>query len=136
MNSSGASRNSEDSSANSDTGVKIVDSGVVTSTGHLIAENDSCLPTMGIFVQTIIGKDFEAKMDSQIRTILNKQGHSVDQLIALVLKKKKILKHLACHQRNYKGFCNLVNNVVQVPKGGDENFFGKDCVWIIVPITY
>jgi len=134
VNSSGASRNSEDSSVNSDTGVKIVDSGVVTNTGHLIAGNDSCSPTMGIFVQAIIGKDFEAKMDSQIRTVLNKQGHSVDQLIALGAKKKKILQHLAYHQRDYKGFCNLENNVVQVPKGGHEKFFDEDCVWIVVPI--
>ena len=139
VNSSGASRNSQDSSVNSDTGVKIVDSGVVTNTGHLIAGNDSCSPTMGIFVQAIIGQDFEAKMDSQIRTVLmNKQGHSVDQLIALTAalraKKKKILQHLAYHQRDYKGFCNLENNVVQVPKGGHEKFFDKDCVWIVVPI--
>jgi len=138
-NTSGASRNSKDSFVNSDTGVKIVDSGVVTNTGHLIAGNDSCSPTMGIFVQTIIGKDFEAEMDSQIRTVLNKQGHSVDQLIvdqliALGAKKKKILQHLAYHQRNYKGFCNLENNVVQVPKGGHEKFFDEDCVWIVVPI--
>lgn len=130
--SSGTGRTSEDSSVNSGTGVKIVDTGVATSTGHLIAGNDSCSPTMGIFVQAIIGKDFEATMDSQIRILLKNQGLSDDekynQCAALTAKKKKILQNLAY------GFCNLENNVVQVPKGGHEKFFDEDCAWITVPI--
>lgn len=73
VNGSGASRDSKYSSMNSDTGVEIVDSGVVTNTGHLIVGNNSCSPTMGIFVQAIIGEDFEATMDSLVRTSLDEQ---------------------------------------------------------------
>jgi hypothetical protein len=128
--SNGRSRKSGDTDASAP-GVKLINAGTVTSAGHLLAGNDSCSPTMGIFVQAIIGKDFEAVMNRQIRTAARDDIENLEPLIA---KKKKILQQLAYHQRAFKGFCNLVNNLVQVPKGGHEMFFDKVCDWIIVPI--
>jgi len=133
QSSSGLSRSkSGESSTNVESGVKIIDVGTLTNTGHLLAGNNSCSPTTGMFVQAIVGVNFEAEMDVHIKTAMKKED--IEEVTRLVAKKKKVLQNLACHQRDYKGFCNLPNNLMQVPKGGHEYFFDQSCEWIIVPI--
>jgi len=128
QSSSGLSRSSGEPT-DADSFAKMVDAGTVTNVAHLLAGNKTCSPTMGIFTQTIIGYDFEGEMDRQIEKA---EGNSTK--IALIEKRKKILQNLAFHQREYKGFCNLPNNMIAVPKGGHEKFFDTDCDWIIAPI--
>ncbi|CAB9516445.1 expressed unknown protein [Seminavis robusta] len=137
QSSSGLSRSSKSGSeAATDPGVKMIDIGTVTNAAHLLAGNNSCSPTMGIFVQAIIGCDLEAKTNEQIRAaaVLVARGGDTRRLGDLVAKQKKVLQNLAYHQRHYKGFCNIANNLIQVPKGGHEKFFDIDCDWVIAPI--
>lgn len=137
QSSSGLSRSSRSGSeAATDPGVKMIDIGTVTNAAHLLAGNNSCSPTMGIFVQAIIGCDLEAKTNEHIRAAaaLVARGGDTRRLADLVAKQKKVLQNLAYHRRHYKGFCNIANNLIQVPKGGHEKFFDIDCDWVIAPI--
>lgn len=137
QSSSGLSRSSRSGSqAATDPGVKMIDIGTVTNAAHLLAGNNSCSPTMGIFVQAIIGCDLEAKTNEHIRAAVASfaKGGDTRRLEDLVAKRKKVLQNLAYHRRHYKGFCNIANNLIQVPKGGHEKFFDIDCDWVIAPI--
>ena len=118
-------------------GVCLIESGTETNTAHLLAGNVTCSPTVGILAQPIVGKDFEAAMDKQIKTVEGRENveDKSGKVKALQAKKIKILQQLAYHKRDpYKGFINLENNWVQVPKQGHETFFDEGCNWIIVPV--
>jgi len=91
----------------------LIESGTKTNKAHLLGGNAACSPTMGILVQPIVGKDFEAAMDKQIKTVegQNSVEDKSGEVEALKAKKIKILQQLAYHKRDsYKGFINLENH--------------------------
>jgi len=113
--------------------VMLIRGGTNSNRAHLLPDNKTCSPTMGIIVQAILGFDLEAKMEKQIKTA-RKTPENEEKVKKLRDKEIRLLQQLAYHKKGYRGFCYLENNTIYIPQSGHELFFDKECSWLFAPI--